>query len=197
MSATRLTERFAKDIKGVLHCFDRVARFGTYKAIGWPGAMGRHWHERGVRLLDYPKAYANALRLELAQRVKAVAAEEGLAVLQVNAGQRKEALVEQVLARPGRRAGLVCILGAMERCRCYKVGKDQVRGFLQLQWSPGKCQHYYLLPRCGVWPGLPAHPHLGAVPAAGLLQRPRLARAPAEDRRPPFHQSRQLLHAPQ
>lgn len=144
MSATLLTERFAKDIKGVLQCFDRVVLFGTYKAIGWPGAMGQHLHARGVRLLDYEKTYANTLRLEMAQRVKAVAAEEGLAVIQVNAGQRKEALVEEILVRRGRRAGVVCILGAMERCRCFKVGKDHASGFLQLQWSPGKCQHYYV-----------------------------------------------------
>jgi len=143
-SAPDLTERYAKQIKGVLHCFDRLVLFGTYKAIGWPGAMGRHLLERGVRLLDYEKAYANALRLEMAQRVKAVAAEEGLAVIQVNAGQRKEALVAEILARRGRRAGLVCILGAMERCRCFKVGKNHDSGFLQLQWSPGRCQHYYV-----------------------------------------------------
>ena len=36
-----LTERFGKDIKGVIECFDRVVLFGTYKAIGWPGAMER------------------------------------------------------------------------------------------------------------------------------------------------------------
>jgi hypothetical protein len=28
------TERYAKQIKGVLHCFDRLVLFGTYKAIG-------------------------------------------------------------------------------------------------------------------------------------------------------------------
>jgi hypothetical protein len=106
--------------------------------------MGQHLHARGVKLLDYPKHYADVLRLEMTGRIKAVAAAEGLTVIQVNAGQRKEALVEQILRRRGRREGLVCILGAMERCRCYKVGKDPVTGFLRLQWSPGKCQHFYV-----------------------------------------------------
>lgn len=144
MNPTDLTERYTKEIKGVLHCFDRLVLFGTYRAIGWPGAMGQHLHARGVKLLDYPKHYANALRLEMTQRIKAVAAAEGLTILQVNAGQRKEALVEGLLQRRGRHPGLVCILGAMERCRCYKVGKDAATGFLQLQWSPGKCQHFYV-----------------------------------------------------
>lgn len=144
MNTTDLTQRYAKEIKGVLHCFDRLVLFGTYKAIGWPGAMGQHLFERGVRLLEYPKDYANTLRLEMAQRVKAVAKEEGLPVLQVNAGQRKESLVERILACRGRREGLVCVLGAMERCRCYKVGKNSATGFLELQWSQGKCEHYYV-----------------------------------------------------
>ncbi len=70
MNASDLTQRQAKDIKGVLHCFDRLVLFGTYKSIGWPGAM--------------------------------------------------------------------------ERCSCYKVGKNATTGFLPLQWSPGKCQHFYV-----------------------------------------------------
>lgn len=68
MNTSDLTERYAKQIKGVLHCFDRLVLSGTYKAIGWPGAM--------------------------------------------------------------------------ERCRCYKVGKNHDTGLLQLQWSQGKCQHF-------------------------------------------------------
>ena len=39
---------------------------------------------------------------------------------------------------------MVCILGAIERCRGFKVGKNQKTGFLQLQWSLGKCQHFYV-----------------------------------------------------
>jgi hypothetical protein len=141
MNPNDLTERYAKQIKGVRPCFDRLVLFGPYKAIGRPGAMGQHLQARGLRLPDYEKTYANGLRPEVAQRVKAVATEEGLAVIQVNLGQRKEALVEQI---PARREGLVCILGAMERCRCYKVGKNHDPGFLQLPWSPGKCQHFYV-----------------------------------------------------
>lgn len=47
MNTSVLTERYVKHIKGVLHCFDRLVLFGTYKAIGGPGAMGRHLQQRG------------------------------------------------------------------------------------------------------------------------------------------------------
>lgn len=137
-------ERHAGDIKGVIECFDRVVLFGTYKAIGWTGAMEEHLRARGTSFMEFNKSYANDLRLEVAEHIRELARAEGIELRQVNAGERKEAIVEAILARRGRREGVVCILGAMERCRCFKVGKNQKTGFLQLQWSWGKCQHYYV-----------------------------------------------------
>jgi hypothetical protein len=144
MRTATLVERHAKNIKGVIECFDRVVLFGTYKAIGWTGAMEQHLRGRGTSFMEFNKTYANELRLEMAEHVRTLARAEGIVVRQVNAGERKEALVEQVLATRGRGEGVVCILVAIERCRCFKVGKNQTTGFLQLQWSPGKCQHYYV-----------------------------------------------------
>lgn len=34
--------------------------------------------------------------------------------------------------------------GLRQRCRTFKVGKNQKTGRLALQWSPGKCQHFYI-----------------------------------------------------
>lgn len=144
MKTQTLVERYAKEIKGVLECFDRVVLFGTYKAIGWPGAMEAHLWGRGTTLMEFNRSYANELRLEVADHIRRLARTEGLELRQVNAGERKEAVVEAILAQRGRRAGVVCVLGAMERCRCFKVGKNQQTGFLQLQSGPGKCQHYYV-----------------------------------------------------
>jgi hypothetical protein len=144
MKTRTLVERHARDIKGVIECFDRVVLFGTYKAIGWTGAMEQHLRGRGTSFMEFNKSYANELRLEVADHVRTLARAEGIEIRQVNAGERKEALVEELLAVRGRREGVVCILGAIERCRCFKVGKNQKSGFLQLQWSPGKCQHFYV-----------------------------------------------------
>jgi hypothetical protein len=144
MKTQTLVERHAKDIKGMIECFDRVVLFGTYKAIGWTGAMEQHLRGRGTSFMEFNKSYANQLRLEVAEHVRTLARAEGIEIRQVNAGERKEAIIEERLAVRGRREGVVCILGAMERCRCFKVGKNQKTGFLQLQWSPGKCQHFYI-----------------------------------------------------
>ncbi|HEV2207404.1 MAG TPA: hypothetical protein VG167_01425 [Verrucomicrobiae bacterium] len=144
MKNQTLVERHAQDIKGVIECFDRVVLFGTYKAIGWTGAMEQHLRGRGTSFMEFNKSYANQLRLEVADHVRTLARADGLEIRQVNYGERKEAIVEAILAVRGRREGVVCILGAIERCRCFKVGKNQATGFLQLQWSPGKCQHFYV-----------------------------------------------------
>jgi len=144
MKTQTLVERHAQDIKGVIECFDRVVLFGTYKAIGWTGAMEQHLRGRGTSFMEFNKSYANELRLEVADHVRTLARAEGIEIRQVNYGERKEAIVEEILATRGRREGVVCILGAIERCRCFKVGKNQATGFLQLQWSPGKCQHFYV-----------------------------------------------------
>ena len=144
MKAQTLLERYSRDIKGVIECFDRVVLFGSYKAIGWPGSMEEHLRGRGTSFMEFNKSYANAMRLEVADHIRSLARAEGHEIRQVNAGERKETIVEKVLAKRGRRPGLVCVLGAMERCRCFKVGKNAKSGFLQLQWAPGRCQHFYV-----------------------------------------------------
>ena len=144
MKTQTLVDRYSQDIKGVIECFDRVVLFGTYKAIGWTGAMEQHLRGRGTSFMEFNKVYANQLRLEVADPVRTLARAEDIEIRQVNPGERKEAMVEEILAVRGRRAGVVCILGAIARCRCFKVGKNQKTGFLQLQWSPGKCQHFYV-----------------------------------------------------
>jgi hypothetical protein len=144
MKTQALVARQAQDIKGVIECFGRVVLFGTYQAIGWTGAMEQHLRGRGTTFMEFNKRYANELRREVADHARTLARAEGIEIRQVNYGERKEALVEEILAQRGRREGVVCILGAIERCRCFKVGKNQKTGFLQLQWSPGKCQHFYV-----------------------------------------------------
>ena len=66
MKTQTLVNRYAQDIKGVIECFDRVVLFGTYKAIGWTGAMEQHLRGRGTSFTEFNKSYANELRLEVA-----------------------------------------------------------------------------------------------------------------------------------
>jgi len=77
-------------------------------------------------------------------QIKAIAAKEGIKIEHVYASVRKEAFVSEILTARGDAPGIVCILSAMESCRCFKVVKNHKTGYLELQWKPGKCLHYYV-----------------------------------------------------
>ena len=143
-NAELLTKRFEKNIAGVLNCFDRLVLFGTYQPICYPQAMSWQLHEAGIQLIDYENKFANKLRLEMTARIKAIASRENIAIKQVYASVRKETLVSEILSTRGDAPGIVCILSAMESCRCFKVRKNHKSGYLELQWKPGKCLHYYV-----------------------------------------------------
>ena len=139
-----LTERYSDQIKGVLHCFDRIVLFGTFNEIRYPGAMEWHLKQENVQFVDYEKKYAKKLRGYIRDHVKAVASYYSKEVEYINHNVRKEDYVAKKLEARGRRPGLVCVLSAMESCRTYKVRKCQKGGFLCLKNCPGKCIHYYI-----------------------------------------------------
>lgn len=144
METKTLTQQYGSEVEGELSCFDRVVFFGTFQTIGWPEAMGQYLHSAGISFLEYAKKHANTLRLEVAEHIRRKAKKAGLEIVEVKKGERKEAVVERLLEKRGRHPGVICVLGAMEGCRCYKVGKDKEKGFLRLESGPGKCQHYYI-----------------------------------------------------
>ena len=55
MSGILLTERHAKQMGGVLGCYDRILIFGTLPGICYAGGMTSFLYSRQVRIFDYPK----------------------------------------------------------------------------------------------------------------------------------------------
>ena len=138
-----ILETYSQNIQGQLGCFDRIIINGSFGDIAHPGAMGYQLHLNDVKLVDYGK-FVHQLRLEMRETVENLAAAEGLKIMHVNFGERKESLVSKVLEQRGHHEGIVHIISAMERCRCFKVGKNKQSGYLELQWDNGKCLHYYI-----------------------------------------------------
>ncbi len=139
-----LHKRYEKNIQGQLSCFDRIILYGTFGNIAYPDAMAWELKQANCKLIDYTKGFANELRLEIRDHVKELATREGITIEHVNTYDRKESLIARVLEKRGEHAGIVHIISAMERCSCFKVGKNYKTGFLQLQWDVGKCLHYYV-----------------------------------------------------
>ena len=53
MSLVLLTERHARQISGVLGCFDRVIVQGTLPIFCYAEGMTRYLHARGIRIFDF------------------------------------------------------------------------------------------------------------------------------------------------
>jgi len=48
------TERYSKQISGVLHCYDRVIIQGTVPGICYAGGMTSYLYSNKIRIFDYP-----------------------------------------------------------------------------------------------------------------------------------------------
>ena len=143
MGAELLTERHAKEIAGILGCWDRMLMFGTIPGICFAGGMTSYLYERGIRIFDYPK-FAEPFRNRLRENAEQVAAEAGVPIEFIRKRDfRKEDRVKAILAERGEGPGLVCIFSAMEPCSTYKPWYNKQTGKTYLVPDDGKCLHYY------------------------------------------------------
>jgi len=139
-----LTELHAKDIRGVLSCFDRMLIMGTLPDIAHAKAFTRELNRRGVRIFDFPR-FAQELRDRIRDHAERLATEHGLPIefIKKIKAFRKEERVQEILAERGTHPGLVHIFSAMESCSSFKPWHDKPSGKTFLLPDSGRCLHYY------------------------------------------------------
>ena len=139
-----LTERYASQIHGVLSCFDRVVITGTIPGICHSDGMAAHLRSHNIRLFDYPR-FAEPLRDEIRVNAERVAQESGLDIefIRSKGSFRKEARVQEILAKRGDHPGLVHIFSAMEACPSFEPWHDKQTSRTFLKGREAKCLHYY------------------------------------------------------
>lgn len=139
-----LTERYEKEIEGVLGCFDRLVVTGTLTEVAYPEAMTAVLHREGIRCFDIGQ-FAEPLRecIRDNARKQALAAGVEIEYLSRSKGVRKEELVTKVLAKRGDHPGLVHVLSVMEACTTFKPWHDKTTGKTGVKMAPGKCGTYY------------------------------------------------------
>lgn len=139
----RLLERYAKEIRGSLSCFDRVVITGTIPEIGYAGAMSHELWKRGFRIFDYTH-FVEPLREEIRKNAERLAAEHDLSIEFIRRRDfRKEARVKELLRERGEHPGLVHIFSAMERCTAFRPWHNKKTGKTYLRRRDGRCLHYY------------------------------------------------------
>jgi len=138
-----LTERYAEEIDLVLSCFDRVILTGTLPDFCHAQAATRELGRRQIRIFDFPK-FAQGLRDQICAQADALAKANGLTIEFLRTARiRKEARIQEILARRGTRPGLVHILSALESCTTYESWHNKQTGQTYLRPDSGKCLHYY------------------------------------------------------
>lgn len=138
-----LTERYLSQLRGVLHCFDRIVITGTLPDFGHPQAATRYLNQHHCRIFDFAE-HVKPLRDEIRANAEALAQQAGVAIEFIrNSKLRKEDRIHEILKQRGMQPGLVHILSAMEPCATYEPWHDKSSGRTYLRHDSGKCLHYY------------------------------------------------------
>ena len=138
-----LTERYAKQIAGVMSCWDRVMIWGTLPDIAYSGAMEKYLRSRNRRLFDYPR-WAEPFKEAIRKNAEQVAQKNGLKIEHIWRSEfDKEKRIEKILAKRGDAPGMVHIFSVMESCPSYQPWHDKETHKTYLQGKEAKCLHYY------------------------------------------------------
>jgi len=143
MGLTLLTERHAKQIAGMVSCYDRVIVQGTLPVFCYAEGMTAYLSKRRIRIFDFIQ-FAKPLTDAIKANAEAVAAANGIKIDYVRKKNfRKEDRVKAVLKERGTHPGLVWMFSALEPCTTYQPWHDKASGRTYLRSDDGKCLHYY------------------------------------------------------
>jgi hypothetical protein len=135
----KFLHQFTSRISGVISCFDRLL-FKGHLPLNWPEAMERLLARQGLRIKDF-KRFVMGASQRIREHAEAVAAGCGRPVVYLQGRERKEDLVQRILARDGVRQGLVCVLRALEPCQSFKMVPGERRP--RLVGARRKCLAFY------------------------------------------------------
>lgn len=141
MALELLTDRYAKQIAGVLSCWDRVVIRGTLTTVCYPNGMGRYLSVRKIRIFDFWE-YVKSLTTEIRNNAEKIAAATGLKVDYIRRKNfRKEDRIQEIIRERGDHPGLVWVFSAVEPCTTYRPWRDAATGLCDLRIKDGKCLH--------------------------------------------------------
>jgi hypothetical protein len=139
----QLTEKYSKELDGVLSCYDRIVITGSLYPFCYAQGMTSYLYRQGIRIFDYAK-FAEPLRERVRENAEALAQANGIKIEFTRKKDfRKETRIQQVLKERGQHPGLVHIIGAMEACSSYLPWHDKTTGKTFLRSGSSKCMTYY------------------------------------------------------
>jgi len=139
-----ITERYQKQIKGILSCYDRIVVHGNVIPWGYADGMTSYLYSHNIRIFDFPQ-FAHPLREEVRKNAEQVARDNALTIEHIRKTKsfRKEDRIRKIIEQRGDHPGLVHIFSAMEACTTYQPWHDKKSGKTFLRPDGGQCLHYY------------------------------------------------------
>ncbi len=136
-------ERYASDVIGVLHGWDRLRLQGTLRSLYYPPVMEQYLRKAGVMWKDF-KQFAIGLTSRVRQASEDVAKEQQRPVIYLASSRvSKEDEARQIQQRDGVKKGLIAILSCVEPCRRWSMRGNRATKKLELSLEWGKCTHLY------------------------------------------------------
>jgi hypothetical protein len=140
-----LTQRYERQIAGMLSCFDRVIISGTLPELNYARGMTSYLYSKNIRIFDYAKAFAEPLRDRIRECAQTIAETNGINIEYIRSSKsfRKESRISDIIKDRGNHPGLVHIFSAMETCASFEPWHDKITHKTYLRYDEGKCLHYY------------------------------------------------------
>ena len=121
-----LTERYSKQIDGILSCYDRRVIAGTLPQTCYADSMTSYLYHHNIRIFDYAK-FAEPLRNELRSNAEDISKANEIEIEFVKKQRiRKESLVQKILDKRG-----------------YEPWHNKKTHRTYLKSKLGRCLHYY------------------------------------------------------
>lgn len=135
-----LTQRYAKQIAGVISCFDRILIAGTLTGVRHPEGLATYLRAHKILIKDYIHTIAEPLRDLVRATAERAAAQAGIEIefIRSHKAFRKEDRIQQILKVRGDHPGLVHIFSAMELCPSFMPWHDKQTHKTTLRYKDAK-----------------------------------------------------------
>ncbi len=139
-----LTERHAREIEGVLCCYDRVVVSGTAEGWSYAGGMTSFFYGQNWKIFDFEKIF-KPITEAIKGNAEKLCAENGIRIDYVRSPKafRKEDRIEEILEERGRHEGLVWVFSQQELCPTFHAWHDKENHKTEFVYHQTKCLHYY------------------------------------------------------
>jgi hypothetical protein len=139
-----ITETHRDEIKGVLHCYDRVLISVIAGTFGFPDGMGMFFSTHNYRVFDFANVFKPVTE-GIKRNAERIAAENGIEIefIRKSHAFRKEDKIEKIVKERGEEEGIVHIFSVLEVNKTYQPWHDKERGKIYFKHDNTKCLTYY------------------------------------------------------